>query len=259
MDKVMIIGTFEFLGFHFTKKLLEEGIEVLGVHHQVNDEESYLIEEKRLQIGRNANFEEKSVDSLHRNTSDYELLLVDYYDFFMRGDEEALFHYENYQWLMKNSDKIVFLLPLSLSNDQFEESRTKLEKFISLVRNDKVVQEILLPTIYGPWQSEVFLFQQALRKKKDEWILSSREWTADALYVEDMVSKVLELMDDDKERYLLRNDQINGWEECAQYLKIKDFPTRDVRSDCEGFEVPVPLETSIETGLKNQQKLVHSQ
>ncbi|WP_019153252.1 hypothetical protein [Robertmurraya massiliosenegalensis] len=259
MDKVMIIGTFEFLGFHFTKKLLEEGVEVLGIHHQMSDEASYLIEEKRLQIGRNANFEEKSIDALTRNTDDYEVVMVDYYDFFMRGYEDSLFHDENYQWLMKNSDKIVFLLPLSLRNDPFKENRVKLEKYISLLRSDKDVQEFLLPTIFGPWQTDVFLFQQALTKKKDEWNLSAREWTADALYVEDMVRKVLKLVDDDKERYLLRNDQINGWEECANYLNIKDVPVRDVRSDGEGIEVVVPLETSIETGIKNQQKLVHFQ
>ena len=56
MDRAVIIGTHESFGFYFSTSLLEEGYEVTGVHYVDMDEE--LVEKKRMEIGRNANFQE---------------------------------------------------------------------------------------------------------------------------------------------------------------------------------------------------------
>lgn len=56
MDKVLVLGTLEELGFEMTTSLLEEGYEVCGIHLQLGEEKIY--NERRLKIGRNANFEE---------------------------------------------------------------------------------------------------------------------------------------------------------------------------------------------------------
>lgn len=56
MDKVHVLGALEELGFEMTTSLLEEGYEVCGIHLQLGEETIY--NERRLEIGRNANFEE---------------------------------------------------------------------------------------------------------------------------------------------------------------------------------------------------------
>jgi hypothetical protein len=56
MDKVLVLGALEELGFEMTALLLEEGYEVRGIHLQTGQETIY--NERRMEIGRNANFEE---------------------------------------------------------------------------------------------------------------------------------------------------------------------------------------------------------
>jgi hypothetical protein len=56
MDKVLVLGALEELGFEMTALLLEEGYEVRGIHLQTGDEAIY--NDRRMEIGRNANFEE---------------------------------------------------------------------------------------------------------------------------------------------------------------------------------------------------------
>lgn len=56
MDKVLVLGALEELGFEMTALLLEEGYEVRGIHLQTGHETIY--NERRMEIGRNANFEE---------------------------------------------------------------------------------------------------------------------------------------------------------------------------------------------------------
>lgn len=56
MDKVLVLGALDELGFEMTALLLEEGYEVRGIHLQTGDET--IFNDRRMEIGRNANFEE---------------------------------------------------------------------------------------------------------------------------------------------------------------------------------------------------------
>ena len=58
MDKAIIVGVYEFIGFHLCEALLQEGIEVYGVNLPI-DTSDHVVDEKRLLIGRNSNFQEK--------------------------------------------------------------------------------------------------------------------------------------------------------------------------------------------------------
>ena len=58
MDKVIIVGTYEFIGFQLCLSLLEQGREVIGIHLNTNSKDPFL-EEKRFEIGRNSNFTEQ--------------------------------------------------------------------------------------------------------------------------------------------------------------------------------------------------------
>ncbi|PAE20649.1 hypothetical protein CHH80_10215 [Bacillus sp. 7504-2] len=257
MDKAIMIGTFEFLGFHFTKKMLEEGMEVVGVHFNKENNESFLIEEKRLQIGRNANFVEEKFNSFKGEGFETAPLIIDYYDFFMQTDEDQIVAFTENQLLLQNRDKIILLLPLSIFNEEYRDARNNLKKLVSSAKKqNQVVQEFFLPTVYGPWQSEVFLFQQAFVKKRDEWNITAREWTADALYVEDVVANILKLMEKDEKRYILRNAVSEAWEKCAKSLEIKETPVRTIEKGVDGCEVIIKEAISFEMGLKKQKKVI---
>src|SRR3954447_19141238 len=63
MDKAIIFGIYDFVSFHMGRTLLNKGLEVIGVHIEENSETSSF-EEKRMEIGRNANFREISLVEL---------------------------------------------------------------------------------------------------------------------------------------------------------------------------------------------------
>ena len=88
MDKAVIVGTYETVGYHLCEALLQEGIEVYGVHIRTNLSEAN-VDEKRLFIGRNSNFVEKDETSLAHIQNDM-FIFIDYYSFYMAGKEDAL-------------------------------------------------------------------------------------------------------------------------------------------------------------------------
>lgn len=178
MDRAVIVGTLEFLGFYFCKKILEEGIEVEGIHLDL-EKNKVLIEEKRLEIGRNANYNEWSMDNElqtlnTRNTT----LIVDFYDLFMWERETTLFE-NGIKKLLDGYEEedIIFLLPISLkSNLRFGDVHAKLHKLIlGLKKKGNVVQSFFLPTINGTWLSEGID-------------------TRDSFYMEDVVDAILDLI-----------------------------------------------------------------
>ncbi|MEM5594163.1 hypothetical protein AAHH67_24715 [Niallia circulans] len=62
MKKAVIFGVYQFVGFHICSTLLEEGEEIIGISYpEISIED---LEDKRMEIGRNANFSEKSLDKL---------------------------------------------------------------------------------------------------------------------------------------------------------------------------------------------------
>lgn len=60
MDKVLVLGALDDFGFEITNLLLEEGYEVSGIHLQTEGETIY--NDRRMEIGRNANFQEMSLN-----------------------------------------------------------------------------------------------------------------------------------------------------------------------------------------------------
>ena len=56
MDKAIIVGVYEFIGFHLCEALLQEGIEVYGVDLPI-DTSDHVVNEKRILIGINSNFQ----------------------------------------------------------------------------------------------------------------------------------------------------------------------------------------------------------
>ena len=223
MDRAVIMGTFEFAGFHFCTKLLEKGIEIVGIHQSGSGNDDYLTH-KRLAIGRNANFHEVTLEQWLpiANITEKTLFIIDYYDYFIQNKTEFFnkhnliedFFRRKVKEIKETQSCIIMLLPI-----QWAASTDKGNQFIQLIQSHR----IYLPTLYGPWQPKTFLFQQALLKnlqKVDQLSLNEREWTDDAIYIDDAVLTSLKLIDNPAGAYILKSDMNDQWQKCAQNLSI---------------------------------------
>jgi hypothetical protein len=197
MDKAMIIGIYEFIGFHLGQYLLEQGIEVIGIHIPTDDRDPFL-EEKRLFIGRNANFTEEDAKALSIVTSGLttDVTVIDYYSFYMKRQEEELISAIEESIWPKENDSVIFLMPVQLYEDEG-------------MFNHSVA--FYLPTIYGPWQPANFLFHQALFDPKSTIEIDEREWTEDALYIDDAVKMIVGNVQPQQRHILLKSNIKDHW------------------------------------------------
>ncbi|WP_066071117.1 hypothetical protein [Neobacillus soli] len=230
MDKAVIFGAFDFVSFHVCKTLLNKGFEVNGIHIEEKDKTDFLAD-KRLEVGRNANFSEQSL-IMWGNNQDQDngktMLIFSIYDLYMLKKEtliengavmKAIIHYIERN---ENNTDLAFILPIQMLSRTFKERR--LEGFIDnvkgLVKNTRL---FYLPSIYGPWQPSVFLFQQAISSKfqKADMTIGDREWTNDTLFIDDAAESICEIIESGKPgSYLLESGRKNHWFKCAAYLNV---------------------------------------
>lgn len=250
MDKAIIFGVFDFVSFHVCKTLLNRGIEVKGIHIE-EKENIHFLDEKRLEVGRNANFLEQSLlewekdqEPVQANTS----LIFSIYDLYM-GKKEQILQYEDttkpiIQYIEENKNKvnIVFILPVQILTKTFKGD--EIEEFLSTIKNLVTkTQLVYLPAIYGPWQPSAYLFHQAIVSKfqKTELTNEVREWTNDALFIDDALESIFEIMKTEKAgSYLLESGKKNQWFRCAAYLNVNENQA-DTNSP-KPFKVNSPIE-----------------
>ncbi|MFC0417302.1 hypothetical protein ACFFHH_17985 [Cytobacillus solani] len=138
MDRAVIIGTYESLGFRFCTSLLEEGYEVTGIHYRNMDEE--LVEEKRMEIGRNANFQEVlQMEWLPpAEIQEQTLIIIDFNYFYLRKPGCSLEISEHLEKFLVHNDKkikdtqskVICLLPI-------EDHVSTNERFNKIILNVK--------------------------------------------------------------------------------------------------------------------------
>ncbi|KON89443.1 hypothetical protein AF332_23245 [Sporosarcina globispora] len=230
MDRAVILGTFEFIGFSLCKHLLEKGCEIEGVHFN-KEKDKGLIHEKRLEIGRNANFYErkysswiKSIREIRKN----DVIFIDIYDLYIKNELASLrekelieeFFLKNLAEFKNLQVKIVFLLPIQWLKDM-SRTHSRLEDAIDVFKENSIsVTSFYLPVIYGPWQPEEFSFHQAFRSGKRVKI-SEREWIHDAIFIDDLVFSLSESAEEHLgDSYLLVSSVPGHWQKCAEYLSL---------------------------------------
>lgn len=269
MDKVIIYGTYHFLGFSLCEKLLDEGIQVDGYHFNEAIGEDFL-EEKKFLIGRNANFEEKiigdeevltSEDSLKSET----IIVISLYDLFFSLEENLFPTFESIitniskQYSYVSHAKMICLFPI----DFIKDVPKALMEQLNLIKGNQIpLQIIYIPTVVGPWQPSVFLFQQYLLKEylKIEPKLDKREYTVDAIYIKDVIKIIIQLMESAEiNDCLIQSSGTGQWEKGADYLKLHEFETK--KQPIKGFAdsdsikiIKVKEGTSIEEGLEQQKR-----
>lgn len=238
MDRAVILGAYDFISFHLSKALLDKGLEITGVLFEPEREVEFL-EEKRYEIGRNANYTEFPFSSWIHMLDDTEVIVLSVYDLFMQYKENLLKESEmkglltNY--VTKKQDrslKLIILVPSQLLTEDIKEKRfIGINDFITKVKaSNHHVKLLYLPTIYGPWQPETFIYQHTIvskmqRKSKFQEL---REDTGDAIYISDVVDLIIDLMDNGKPgRYLLESGIKDQWELCAAYLQVGEVQTKE--------------------------------
>jgi hypothetical protein len=233
MDKALIFDVFDFVGFHICKALLNNGIEVRGFHLPEKDDEIF-IDEKRLEIGRNANFMElnelsNGVEKRHLANG---TLILSFYDLFMHHKERLLRNEitkEQFSQLLKKregkNESTVFLLPIQMLSESFDfPGVLDIQHFIKQVGDlPRNVKFIFLPTIFGPWQPATYLFQHtilsSLNKHSD--LTEIREAATDALFIDDAIGSILEIIETGRPgKYVIETGQKKQWERCASFLNI---------------------------------------
>jgi hypothetical protein len=170
-----------------------------------------------------------------------------------------------HQFLERNKDgceTIVFILPIQLlTRSHDSQSLSDLEEFLDQTMNiRKNIQLFFIPTIYGPWQPNTFLFQQTILSKisMNEEINDLREFTMDALFIEDALETIIDIIESRiPGKYLIESGKKNHWDLCAAFLNIdgKLINTRERVSmafNNEMIKVPLRKVTSISDSLSIQ-------
>ncbi|HAQ06172.1 MAG TPA: hypothetical protein DCR24_01030 [Bacillus bacterium] len=218
MQRAVILGVYDFIGYSLCRYMLDKGIEIVGIHFQ-KSQDSYFTEEKRLEIGRNANFKEVIFQEWNASSID-DILFISLY-------EEDLSNTPFIEDLMKKLEAInvsnhgiILLLPASLAGKEAIKKEWQQTLTSIFEKKNVSVLELYLPTIYGPWQPEGFFFQQSLNYLAGENKmpkLASWEWTHDAIYIEDAVKLIINSAEGREEgKFILASGQDGQWLDCAE-------------------------------------------
>jgi hypothetical protein len=249
MNKAIIIGAFGFLGYSVCRAMLDEGIEVNAI--PVGKELDNVTEEKRMEIGRNANFLEDQLLIEDKREAPIPVI-IPFCDFYMLEMEELLFEHhflqEELLSLTPENHPIILLLPEQLGYGGSPEIEPLAKLKQNLTKKGFLLKEVLVPTLYGPWQPEGCFFQQLLSLGEDTITvptLNIRECTSDAIYVADAASVVRGLLEEGHEgKYVLRSGETNSWRNCLKSiydsLLTSKYPGKEKR----------PWETNLEN-MKN--------
>lgn len=234
MDKVAITGVFDFVNFHVCKALLDKGIEVRGAQIESEENEDILFE-KRLEIGRNSNFAEVSLREISVESTENETIIISLYDLYMRYREDFLLndHLINSLISRNNWENIVILVPSQLLKEVIDsKAEVIIEDFLKRTKaQNKDIHFLYLPTIFGPWQPDTFMFQSSILTEMNRGnpFRGLREETGDALYVEDIAQLIIEIIESKEPgSYLLHSGKSDQWNKCAEFLRIDEQESPDL-------------------------------
>ncbi len=231
MDRAVILGTYEFIGFHLCLSLLEKGIEVIGIHLPSLSNDEYL-EEMRFSVGRNSNFIEMDETFFEQKQtfSDNTFFFIDYYSYY-RNYKESEMKAILKQLIDHINVHYIFIFPIQLCNEK------AVQEFpIQLMKCQDHVQIYYLPTIYGPWQPLHFTFQQAIDNPDKPVNIDEREWINDALFISDAIDYIIgHLEEKKKQKVLLKSTIDNHWKKAASLL-LKNTAIERFSEEVKGFQ-----------------------
>lgn len=186
MKRVMVVGAFTFIGYSLVKRLLQEGIEVIGLGVEDLQHFSMWSEEKMLLIGRNAGFTYHCEQERNEWNQEVDCIYICY----LNPNSHDKFDSKSFLNLYESQSKrVVFLssIPRNIENGDFDNSPFAiLEKQVSTLPNYLILR---VPEVYGPWQPRSKVFQQLLEAQlRQETIPVIKECMDDVVFVEDVAA-----------------------------------------------------------------------
>ncbi|MGD6841616.1 hypothetical protein ACQCVH_03760 [Bacillus infantis] len=215
MNRAIVVGAYEFLGFHLTMKLLDRGLEVTGIVPGSRGDDRYTAD-KELLVGRNANFTVYSAADWKAKGSIEEphLIFLSLYDYYFR-EEPELPSWEGMFGHLKGAIEETGSKPVILMPVQYDEKG-----------GDGSCQpgalKIYLPTLFGLWQPSAFAFQQAIEGlgKKDN---NRLEHKGDAIHAAEAAEGIIEAAETKESgALLLWSGEEGRWKKCARHLGMKE-------------------------------------
>lgn len=223
MDRAILFGTFEFLGYSLCKALLDDGIQVNGF--SIKGLEDSFIDEKRMEIGRNANFIENQIELEGKGNEDKIPFIISVYDLFYRNNEQAIMENKFFCDLIRKLKPKDCSVSLLLPEQYFLDSGEHYEPIDQLIgfldKNGHSYQEIYLPALYGPWQPKEYFFQQLfsyIRKPIKFPTINNRESLTDAIYIDDAAQAVRKILGE--ERVMIKSGIENSWFTCLDTIML---------------------------------------
>ncbi|GLB58894.1 hypothetical protein [Cytobacillus sp. NCCP-133] len=270
MDRAVIVGTFEFVGFSLCKHLLELGSEIEGIHIS-KGEEDYFTEDKRLEIGRNANFYENNYTEWMESKKEIKegtVFFIDFYDYYLMNKLSAIreneiidnFLIRHITELAKSKSKLVFLFPLQWVKD-INRAHSRCERAMETLKENNVcVHSFYLPAVYGPWQPKEFLYHQAILGRRKAAI-NNREWIHDAIFIDDLIQSIVQ--EAEKKQggsFLLKSSLPGHWQKCAEYLSIEYSKSHRNENLEIGNIIEIAVKCSVEykEGIELQRRHIQS-
>jgi hypothetical protein len=229
LDQFIVIGVYQFIGFHLAKDLLDRGEVVSGCDWECDDD-------KELEIGRNANFSFIQPDELTATSvTDQTTIYISWYDLQRRNRS-------SYEWLVD-----------ILSKWRKLEKQPNVLIFQSLEAEAQDLfpfgKQLYLPTIYGPWQHQSMAFEAKIRNKPsaDIQFALEKEYKLDAIYISDLIKSLEKVWSMSEQKVRIISEKNNQWMQCAERL----FQPNDSHL----LDWETPLEFKIEAEIyvvKNQ-------
>ncbi len=192
MSEHIVLSPYSFVGFEICNRLMEEGMEVIGVDLPtlVDPIEK---EEKELFLGRNSNFTIKKHDQInHEMKNSCFFYITD----MNRECEKWLTYVEKIP--KKNEDTFIYVVM-----DKEEVINENLSSYVDTT--------ILLPTVYGPWQPVNTVFYNCLSHAQFPFEQYDLENKSDAIYISDAITAILELSRFERGIYRVQSDVKEHW------------------------------------------------
>ncbi|MGV3467151.1 MAG: hypothetical protein ACO1OT_17910 [Heyndrickxia sp.] len=216
MENAIVCGAMHFVGFELCKELLNHGCSVVAIDNESNTEKSSM--EKWLEIGRNANLMRISIEEIRDEIDSSAVCFIPFIDFLsFPGNMNDLFKVVESLLQVENITEYHIIYPTKYLFSYSDRSRRNFNEIFSKANRNKKVVEYYVPTLYGPWQPNTYLFQQLIEGKLNEEYLDDR---LDAIFIEDVVKEIVENTKqwEHGQRILMRNMQPDSWRNCILYL-----------------------------------------
>ncbi|MDM5224135.1 hypothetical protein ACDZ29_16815 [Peribacillus sp. RS7] len=223
MQTYIVIGTYQFVGFHVTQYFLNQGEEVIGIDWADSEASRYIMEEKELEIGRSSNYIYFPINKLKLlDISQQDTVFISCYDIqsgktgkidFLIG--EIVYFIEKCKKNGSNqTPNFVIFMPIEGDVSIFQSILNSIEGIDS-------AKIIFLPTIYGPWQPEGMSFEAGINQlgQSDIKAAIANEYTGDALFITDFVNDLEAVLTSTSDRAIQLCSSIDDhWNKCAKLI-----------------------------------------